>query len=303
MPQMSRLIPIDKNFQPTTTSKVLRLPTSPNPTAVTTSSTVLPSEATTLKSRLKKGETLYGLFICSFSPVMAEIVGHAGYHFVVIDMEHGFGTITEALSCLHALAASQTPAIIRVPECSAVWAKKALDLGPQGLMFPMVHTPELAKQAVSHCRYPRAGIRGVAHPVVRASKYGLHGDYLDWCEDELLIMCQVESEEAVEKIDEIAAVDGLDCIMIGPNDLGANMGYIRDPENEEVTKMVKVVENRVLGLKPKGNKRLYLAGFAMPNDGPIELKRRGYHMVCGGVEIELFRNAVVEDVNKFKNSA
>ncbi|XP_021757741.1 uncharacterized protein LOC110722758 [Chenopodium quinoa] len=255
-----------------------------------------------IKSRLRKGDCLYGLFFDSFSPTIAQISGHAGYDFVVIDMEHGYGGISEALSCLNALAASQTPAILRLPECSVMWAKKALDLGPQGLMFPMIHTPELAQEAVSYCRYPRAGIRGVAHPITRASKYGLDPTYLDWCEEELLIMCQVESEEAVNKIQEIAAIDGMDCIMLGPTDLGANMGYIQDPGNENAVKMVQTVENAVLGMKPKGDKRVYLAGFAMPHDEPIELKKRGYHMVCGVVDILLYRDAAVNDVLKFKTA-
>ncbi|KAL8138871.1 hypothetical protein V2J09_004872 [Rumex salicifolius] len=250
-----------------------------------------------LKSRLRAGETLYGIFVDSFSPVLAEIVGHAGYDFAVIDMEHGFGGITESLSCLHALSSSQTPAILRLPETSAVWAKKALDLGPMGLMFPMVHSPEMAQQAVSFSKYPRAGVRGVAHPIIRASKYGLDPDYLDWADDELLIMCQVESPAAAAKMDEISAVDGLDCVMIGPTDLGANLGYIRDPGNQNAVKAVRAVEEAVLGRGPNGP---FLAGFAMPNDGPNEMVKRGYHMICGAVDIALFRDAAVADVNKFR---
>ncbi|KNA14083.1 hypothetical protein SOVF_110810 [Spinacia oleracea] len=266
--------------------------------ATTSASSPIPS----LKSRLRNGDCLYGLFVDSFSPTLAEISGHAGYDFIVIDMEHGYGGIPEALSCLNALAASQTPAILRLPECSAMWAKKALDLGPHGLMFPMIHTPELAKEAVSYCRYPRGGVRGVAHPIARASKYGLDPTYLDWCEEELLIMCQVESEEAVHNIQEITAVDGLDCIMVGPTDLSANLGYIRDPGNENAVKMVQTVENAVLGMKDKGDRRVYLAGFAMPHDEPSELKKRGYHMVCGAVDIVLYRDAAVKDVLKFKTA-
>lgn len=255
-----------------------------------------------LKSRLRNGECLYGLFFDTFSPTIAQISGHAGYDFVVVDMEHGYGGISEALSCLNALAASQTSAILRLPECSAMWAKKALDLGPQGIMFPMIHNPELAKEAVSYCRYPRAGIRGVAHPITRASKFGFDSEYLDWCEEELLIMCQIESEEAVEKIHEITAVDGLDCIMVGPTDLSANMGYIRDPGNENAVKAVQTVENVVLDMQSKGNKSVYLAGFAMPHDEPKELKKRGYNMICGAVDILLYRDAAVKDVQKFKTS-
>lgn len=168
----------------------------------------LPPATKTLKARLYDGDTLYGLFLLSFSPTLAEISGLAGYDFVVVDVEHGHGGISQALPCLQALSATHTPTILRLPENSPSWAKKALDLGPDGLMFPMIDEPESAKNAVSYCRYPPAGIRGAAHPIVRASKYGLDDDYLEMCERELLLMCQVESEEAVNRAEEIAAVDG-----------------------------------------------------------------------------------------------
>ncbi|PQQ01539.1 2-keto-3-deoxy-L-rhamnonate aldolase-like [Prunus yedoensis var. nudiflora] len=127
-------------------------------------------------------------------------------------MEHGHGGISQALPCLHALAAAQTPAILRLPEASAAWAKKALDLGPQGIMFPMIESSKDAKKAVSYCRFPPAGVRGSAHTVVRASSYGIDEGYLNNYEDQLLIMCQVESEEGVKHAEHIAAVDGVDCI-------------------------------------------------------------------------------------------
>ncbi|KAL2233122.1 uncharacterized protein LOC105156040 [Sesamum indicum] len=256
-----------------------------------------------MKARLEKGDTLYGLFLCSFSPVIAEISGYAGYDFVVVDMEHGYGGISTALPCLHALAATATPAILRLPECSQTWAKKALDLGPQGVMFPMIDTPEQARRAVSYCRYPPNGLRGAAHPVIRASRYGIDEEYLSKCETDLFVMCQVESMEGVRNVREIAAVDGVDCIQIGPLDLSASLGELWDPVNEKVKNMMNGAEEAVIGLRPNrgdGVSGPYLAGFAMANDGPNELRARGYHMVAGGVDIGLYRAAAVDDVKKFK---
>ncbi|KAL0296400.1 UNVERIFIED_CONTAM: 2-dehydro-3,6-dideoxy-6-sulfogluconate aldolase [Sesamum radiatum] len=212
------------------------------------------STLTAMKARLEKGHTLYGLFLCTFSPVIAEISGYAGYDFVVVDMEHGYGGISTALPCLHALAATATPAILRLQECSQTWAKKALDLGPQGVMFPMIDTPEQARRAVSYCRYPPNGLRGAAHPVIRASWYGIDEEYLS-------------------KL------------------------------NEKVKSMMNGLEEAVIGLRPNrgdGVSGPYLAGFAMANDGPNELRARGYHMVAGGVDIGLYRAAAVDDVSKFK---
>ncbi|XP_050229359.1 uncharacterized protein LOC126678503 [Mercurialis annua] len=273
-------------------------PTDSSNTAISTFTTTTSS----LKSRLRNGEVLYGIFLLSFSPTLAEISGLAGYDFAVVDMEHGPGGITEALNCLRALAATQTPAIIRLPETCPTWAKKALDLGPDGIMFPMIESSKMAKKAVSYCRFPPKGIRGSAHTVVRASSYGIDEGYLSNYEDELLIMCQVESEDGAKKADEIAAVDGVDCIQMGPLDLSASMGYLWDPGHKKVKEMMRVAEKGVLGSDPKNKNGAYLAGFSMPYDGPTNLKSRGYQMVTGTVDVGLFRSAAVDDVKKFKMS-
>lgn len=256
----------------------------------------------TLKARLRNGETLYGIFFLSFSPTLAEIAGLSGFDFAVVDMEHGPGGISDALPCLRALAATNTAAILRIPESSDTWAKKALDLGPQGIMFPMIDSPKAARKAVSYCRFPPKGVRGSAHPVVRASSYGIDEGYLSNYEDELLIMCQVECGEGVKKIKEIAAVEGVDCIQMGPLDLSASLGYLWDPGHQKVKEVMRAAEKAVLESNPGDGEGAgaYLGGFAMPHDSALDLKSRGYHMVSGAVDVGLFRNAAVEDVNKFR---
>ncbi|XP_076881428.1 uncharacterized protein LOC143529541 [Bidens hawaiensis] len=271
----------------------------PSITPIKSSTTTISTTTQTLKSRLQNGETLYGMFLLSFSPTLAEIAALSGYDFVVVDMEHGPGGIPEALSCLHALAAARTPAIIRLPDTDPAWAKKALDLGPQGIMFPMIESQKMAKKAVSYCKFPPNGVLGSAHTVVRASDYGIDNGYLSNYEDELLIMCQVESEEGVKKIDEIAAVDGVDCVQMGPLDLSASMGYLWDPGNKKVKEMLRTAEKGVLKTMGKES-GAYLSGFAMPHDKPEDMRSRGYHMISGTVDIGLFRSACVEDVKKFK---
>nr|CAD1821478.1 unnamed protein product [Ananas comosus var. bracteatus] len=256
-----------------------------------------------LKSRLAAGETLYGLFLLSSSPTLAEIAGLAGYDYVVVDLEHGPGAVGDALPCLRALAAARTPALVRLPEPSAAWAKKVLDLGPQGIMFPMVDSPRAAELAVSYCRFPPRGVRGSAHTVVRASAYGLDDAYLARCEDELLIAVQVESAPAVDAIESIAAVDGVDVVQIGPRDLSASMGYLWDPSNRKVRDAVKDAERRVFAVrKNNGGGGPYLGGFATPHDGAEQLKLRGYHMVVGPVDVGMFRSAALEDLRRFRSA-
>lgn len=135
--------------------------------------------------------------------------------------------------------------------------------------------------------------------MVRASDYGIDAGYLSNYEEELLIMCQVESEEGVKKIEEIAEVEGVDCIQMGPLDLSASMGYLWDPGHKKVREVLRTAEKGVL---KSGKGGAFLAGFAMPHDNPEELRKRGYHMVSGAVDIGLFRAAAVEDVRKFKSS-
>ncbi|KAK7407665.1 hypothetical protein VNO78_09663 [Psophocarpus tetragonolobus] len=281
-------------------SKPLTISTVPKSTPIPSG----PPSHLNLKSRLRNGETLYGLFLLSFSPTLAEIAGLAGYDFVVVDMEHGPGGIHHALPCLHALAAANTAAILRVPESSAAWAKKALDLGPQGLMFPMIDSAESAQNAVSYCRFPPSGLRGAAHPIVRASKYGIDEGYLGNYLDELLVMCQVESEEGVGNAGEIAAVDGVDCVQMGPLDLSASLGYLWDPGNKRVKEVLREAENKVLESRNDDVEAgAFLAGFATLYDAPGDMKSRGYHMVSGAVDVGLFRSAAVEDVLRFKIDA
>ncbi|RYQ94481.1 hypothetical protein Ahy_B08g089400 [Arachis hypogaea] len=125
-------------------------------------------------------------------------------------MEHDHGRISDMLPCLYAFAATGTAAILRVSESSATWAKKFLDLGPQGIMFLI----------------PPIGIRGSAHSVVRVSGYDIDEGYLGSYQEEMVIICQVESVEGVKNVGEISAVDGIDCIQMGLLDLSASMGYL-----------------------------------------------------------------------------
>ncbi|KAL1319823.1 hypothetical protein HN51_064572 [Arachis hypogaea] len=243
----------------------------------------------------REQEPLYGLFLATFSPTMAEIAAHSGYDFAVIDMLYGYGDIPNVLPCLHALSAAHTPSLIRLPESSAVWAKKALDIGPAGLIFPGINSPKSARDAVSYCAYPPKGVRGAAHPAVRASNYGLDQNYLSKCEHDLLIICQIDSEVGLESVKDIAAVDGVDCVMLGPLGPGLSPDKLRTAEDA----VLELKASRGPGKGP------HLAGFPSYRnlqEGSVELKKRGYHLVCGSTDVTLFRDAALASVNSFKSS-
>lgn len=116
-------------------------------------------------------------------------------------------------------------------------------------------------------------------------------------------MCQIETVAAVEEIEAIAAVDGVDCLQMGPLDLSASMGYLWDPGNGKVRAMLREAERKVLASRNDGEEMVrapYLSGFAMPFDPPGKMKLRGYHMVAGAVDVGMFKKAAVEDVTRFR---
>ncbi|XP_023635008.1 uncharacterized protein LOC17880987 [Capsella rubella] len=254
-----------------------------------------------LKSRLQEGEKLLGHFLLSFSPELAEIAARAGYDFIIVDLEHGAGGIREALHCMRAIEAAGCSTVLRIPDISQAWAKKALDLGPDGIMFPMVETGKSAAEAVSFCRYRPEGVRGCADSVVRDSSFGFDEKYLANYADKLFIMCQIESEEGVKNVNEIVAVDGMDCVMMGPRDLSASLGLLNDPGNPKLMSVMKVAETAVLASDPASG-GAYLAGMATALDKSVDLKARGYHVVLGSTDVSLYKKAVVDEVHAFNAS-
>jgi len=179
-----------------------------------------------LPERLKAGETLIGCFLNLGSPLGAEMVGKAGFDFVVIDLEHGSGTEADVLPQLQALASSGTRSIVRAESHVRQRSHRVLDLGAHGIMFPRVETAAEARACVAALRYPPAGVRGVA-AMNRACDFGLSfRDYFENHQDLLLSVLQIETVEAVRNVEEIAAVEGADVLFIGPLDLSTSLGIL-----------------------------------------------------------------------------
>ncbi|MBK5294550.1 MAG: 2-dehydro-3-deoxyglucarate aldolase [Acidobacteriia bacterium] len=176
---------------------------------------------------LKQGEAQLGCFLSMGSAVTAEMIGRAGFDFVVIDLEHGIGNEKDVLGQLQALAASGTGAIVRVECHDRQRVHRILDLGAHGIMFPRVNNAEEARRAVEAMRYPPDGVRGVA-TLIRASGYGSDfPGYQAASKEALLGVLQIETPEGVAHVEEIAAVDGADVLFIGPYDLTQGMGIFR----------------------------------------------------------------------------
>ncbi|HET8728550.1 MAG TPA: HpcH/HpaI aldolase/citrate lyase family protein [Alphaproteobacteria bacterium] len=204
------------------------------------------------KHRLGKGERLFGLWSMSSSPVVAEAMGQVGFDFVVLDMEHAPTDGPRMLSSLQAIAGTPTPALVRIPWNDAVVVKQLLDMGAQSVMFPYVQSADEARRAVASTRYPPAGFRGVAG-MSRATRYGNVEDYFRRAAVELCVVVQLETAAALSRLDEIATVDGIDSIFVGPNDLAADMGHIGQTDHPQVKQAIAAAAARCRALgKPCG---------------------------------------------------
>lgn len=177
-----------------------------------------------LRRRVLAGEPTIGLFVNLGSAASAEVVARAGYDWTVVDLEHGAGTEAELLGQLLAIQATPTAAVVRVVSAERMRVGRLLDLGADGLMIPRLETPEEVVDTVSWMRYPPAGIRGVAAGT-RGAGYGtiLHPE-IRTLNERILGVFQVESPAAVAAAAEIAAIDGVDVLFVGPADLSHSMG-------------------------------------------------------------------------------
>ncbi len=194
-----------------------------------------------VKRKIARREPTVGNWIHLPSPSVVEILSQVEMDWLVFDTEHGsYGE--EALEdMMRAMHGTGVTPIVRVAETNPALIKKALDRGAYGVICPLVNTTHEAELAVSACKYPPAGMRGVAG--TRASRYGMDmGEYYRTCNDEILVICQIETEEALENVGEIAAVPGVDVLFIGPYDLSANLGLFGQIEEQAFREAVARVQ-------------------------------------------------------------
>ncbi len=177
------------------------------------------------KNRVKElwgeGKATVGTWLVLGSPIVAEITAHMGFDWVVIDTEHGSIDIGTTQSIIQAILTTDTVPLVRVPWNDPMSIKRALDAGAYGLVIPMVNSREEAINAVQACRYPPVGVRSYGGP--RARLYG-GVDYFEHANEELALIVQIEHVDAVNRVDEILSVEGVDGFFIGPSDLAISMG-------------------------------------------------------------------------------
>jgi len=244
-----------------------------------------------VKARLRQGKAVYGLFHGLASPLVAELLGTVGYDFVLIDGEHGPGDMMTHLGQVQAIQATPAMAMMRVAVNEPTQFKRALDLGVEGVMVPNVSSAAEAADAVAACRYPSRGKRGFAAPILRAANFGLAtADYIAGAADELLIAVQIETLAGASAAAEIAAVEGVDVVFIGPNDLSGDLGLLGQFDHPDFATAVAAIE---AGVKSAGK---VLGCLPYPGADPVELHRRGHRFICSGADVALLRDAALAQI-------
>jgi 4-hydroxy-2-oxoheptanedioate aldolase len=180
---------------------------------------------TDLRTRVRAGEMLIGVFSDLASPLAAELCGRAGFDWIVLDLEHGAATEADLLALLYAVETTPMAAIVRPPSAERLRVGRALDLGAAGIMLPQLGSAAAVREAVAYLRYPPIGQRGVALRTRGADLGALaHADVARVVNERVVGIVQIESPGAVEGADEIAALDEVDVLFVGPADLSHGLG-------------------------------------------------------------------------------
>ena len=180
------------------------------------------------KHAIAAGQLQIGLWCSLCSNIAADVVGDSGFDWLLLDTEHSPNEIPDLVGQLQAVSGGAATPIVRPAWNDTVLIKRCLDIGAQALLVPYVQNAEEAKRAVEAVRYPPRGVRGVA-VASRASRYGRVTDYLKKADSEICLLVQVETRSALDQLETIAAVDGVDGVFIGPSDLSASLGHIGRP--------------------------------------------------------------------------
>jgi 4-hydroxy-2-oxoheptanedioate aldolase len=247
-----------------------------------------------LKKRLKQGDTLNGCWLNLGSSLTAEIVGLSGFDWVLIDMEHGAGSESDVLHQLQALEHTSASPIIRVESFERQRIHRMLDLGAEGIMCPRINTAEEARKFANGLHYPPEGVRGVAK-MIRATSFGKDFEsYWKGLKENILGIVQVETPEILNHLDEIAAIDNIDILFIGPADLSMALGIFGQFDHPLFTEAIKTTVS-------SAEKAGKAAGILLFNpDDYANYRDMGIRFIACGADATFIVNGARDMANKLK---
>jgi len=242
--------------------------------------------------RLRQNDLLLGTMLTLPSPELAEIISSCGYDWLFMDGEHGNLSTLDWQRMLQAVA-GRSAAIIRVATNSEREIKKILDIGADGIIAPQVNTADEARHVVACCKYPPQGIRGVG--LARAQGYGRSfADYMETANDSIAVIVQAEHIDAVNNIEQIVEVDGIDAVFIGPYDLSASMGLMGQVDHPEVVEAIDRVGRACQ------QRDIPLGYFGTTAESVQDYVRKGYHLICAGTDAGFVTSGAEETLEKLR---
>lgn len=251
----------------------------------------------TFKQRLQSGEAQIGLWLGLADPYCAELAANAGFDWLLIDGEHAPNDLRGLLGQLQAVAPYASQAIIRPVIGDTALIKQILDIGAQTLLVPMVESAEQARELVRAIHYPPSGVRGVGSALARASRWNSIPGYLDQADAQMCLLVQIENLEGLARLDEIAAVEGVDGVFIGPADLSAAMGHRGNPGHPEVQ---AAIEDAIVRIQQAGKAAGILSADQKLARRYIEL---GARFVAVGVDTTVLMRGLQTLAADFKDAA
>ena len=247
------------------------------------------------KEALKNKKLQLGFWQSLASTSTSEISAQIGFDWLLIDGEHAPNDIADITNLLRVVDPSDSHAVVRVVAGIPHIIKQVLDAGAQSILVPMVDTADQARELVRAVRYPPDGIRGAAL-VTRAAQYGHTDSYASTANDQICLLVQAESKTAIENLDEICAVEGVDGVFIGPFDLAASMGFINDPNNKAVQ---DTIEQAILKIVASGK----AAGILMLDETRAKKYiEMGALFVAVGTDVSTFSNATKKLLANYRGS-
>lgn len=246
------------------------------------------------KRALQEKRPQIGLWLGLCSSYSAELLAGAGFDWLLIDGEHAPNNVQTVLGQLQAVAPYPSRPVVRPPWNDAVIIKQLLDVGAQTLLIPMIQNAEQARDAVRATRYPPHGVRGVGSALARASRWNRVPDYLQQADEQMCVLVQIETREAVKNLDAILQVEGVDGVFIGPADLSADMGFAGNPQHPEVQ---RTIDNAIARIRAAGK----APGILMANKALAQrYLEAGALFVAVGVDTTLLARAAEALADEFK---
>ena len=251
-------------------------------------------QSNTVREKVRNGQPTLGCFLGMGSPAIAELLAHAGCEWLLIEMEHNGLDMAEVEHMLRAMNGSETIPLVRIPSADPVFIQRALDIGAMGITVPMVRTAAEAQAIVRASRYPPEGSRSFGP--LRASQYTVnYEEYFEQANDNVLITLIVETAEAVENLEEIAAVPGIDVLFIGAFDLCLSLGL--NPFEMPLPEIDAVME-RTLAVAATAD-----VAVGVGAGSPQELRKRaaqGFTFLAYGPDYIMLLNAIRPGVEEFR---